>query len=106
MAYSRAEVLAKRKCGLKFVDTAFASAGRQSIIDEAISISKSDPAIWGGGWSNVAWALGNAVINELNPNGDLVQTWNVDEVLTDDEMTYVASALNITEPYKPSWPRS
>ena len=41
----------------------------------------------------LSWALGNAVIDAIEPRGDIPQTWNLDEVLTEEEMLRVADEL-------------
>ena len=74
--------------GLKVWDKALTNATRQEIIDESIRICAEFPDIWGRGWSNFDWALGNAVRDIAYPNAtrDISMTWNADDVLTPDEL--------------------
>jgi hypothetical protein len=103
--YTRQEVIDGRKCGLKYFDRAVAQAGIDQLLEAAIEIQLRSPHTWNPGWDNFSWALGNAVINVLDPPGDIAQTWNIDEALTPEQMETVASRCGFTEPYVVTWGR-
>ena len=101
--YTREEVIQGMRCGIKYFDKAQSLAGRAQVIDKAIQISEKMPTIWGEGWSNFAWAFGNAVIEILNPKGDISQSYNLDEVLTEQEIFYIKQTRQYSEDYQPLW---
>ena len=48
--YTREQVIADRKCGLKYVDRAVTKLGSlQPALDEEIKLAKECPGIWSGG---------------------------------------------------------
>lgn len=103
--YTKEQVIEGRKCGLKYWDESIALKGREAVINEAISISKQYPDVWGKGWPNVTWAIVNAVIEIVN-RGQISQNWNLDEALTQDEIKHIAKELNLNmNDYKPLWNR-
>ena len=87
--------------GLKVWDKALENATRQEIIDESIRICTDFPDIWGRGWSNFDWALGNAVRDIAYPKStrDIAMTWNADDVLTSEELTVIKSKLGFNTDY-------
>jgi hypothetical protein len=105
--YTREQIISERRCGLKYFDKAAdGNILKADLIEDAINISKRHPDIWGGGWSNVQWALMNAVIARVASNRDIMQSWNLDEVLNQEEMKHVAESLNLdVAEYKPTWSR-
>ena len=103
--YTRSHVIAERRCGLKYVDKAIAMTSRQHIINESIKVANQFPNVWKPGWSNFSWAFGNVVIEIINPKGDISQTWNFDEVLTDEEITDIANKMGYTLPPEKHWSR-
>ena len=106
MAYTKEVVINHRKCGLgKYFDPVVAQVGRASLIEQAILIAKKHPNIWDPGWSNFHWALGNAVIDFLPKDKSPVQSYNVDEALTPEEIAYVAKQLNLSPNPQQIWPR-
>ena len=54
-------MLAERRCGLKYWDAAVNAVGREALIEEALKIHNQFPDVWGYGWPNINWAMGNAV---------------------------------------------
>jgi len=87
--------------GLKVWDKALTNATRQEIINEAIRICTEFPDIWGRGWSNFDWALGNAVRDIAYPNAtrDISMTWNADDVLTSEELNDIKTKLGFNTDY-------
>jgi hypothetical protein len=92
--YTKERVIAEKKCGIRHFDKAQALVGRAQIILKAINISQKYPSIWNGGWDNFHWAFYNAVIEIINPNGEISQTYNLDEVLTEQEIVYIKKTKN------------
>lgn len=111
--YTEEQVKKERRCGLKYLDkVAYDESSRKALIQNMIEIYKQSPGIWSGndGWSNVSWALGNAVIEKykemVGSYKSLSMTWNVSEALTHEEMERIAQELNLNiENYKPNWSR-
>lgn len=111
--YTEEQVKKERRCGLKYLDkVAYDESSRKALIQNMIEIYKQSPGIWSGddGWSNVSWALGNAVIEKykemVGSYKSLSMTWNVSEALTYEEMETVAQELGLNmENYKPHWSR-
>lgn len=102
--YTRQQVIDEKRCGIKYFDRAVEKIGRQSLIDQALTIRKNHPTVWGTGWGNIDWALGNAVQECAKYNGPM--TWNLDEVLTQDELAYIAEKSGLkVEDYTPTWGR-
>jgi hypothetical protein len=58
---TREKMLAERRCGLKYWDAAVNAVGREALIEEALKIHNQFPDVWGYGWPNINWAMGNAV---------------------------------------------
>jgi hypothetical protein len=103
----REKMLSERRCGLKYWDKAVDLVGRERVIEEAIAISQRYPDIWNGGWANFEWAIGNAVREAIDANGNPQMTWNTNDVLDEAEMAYVAKALSLPlEDYAPLYPHS
>lgn len=101
--YTRAQVIAERRCGLKYYDKAFEIRGRQQVIEDSIALAKKDgQKTWGGGWSNFDWCIGNVIREIACKDIEPQMTCNLDEILSPEEMLYVAAALNITAVYTPS----
>jgi hypothetical protein len=101
--YTKSKVIAERRCGLKYYDKAFAIRGRQQVIEDSISLARQDgQRTWGGGWSNFDWCIGNVVRDIACKNIEPPMSCNLDEILTDAEMSFVATALSIAEGYKPA----
>jgi hypothetical protein len=103
--YTSQQVVTEKRCGIKHFDEAVAKIGREALVEETIKISREHPGIWGEGWPNVDWALGNAVIDTLNKRNEFSQTYNLDEVLTTEELQKVATDLQLTDPYTQNWER-
>ena|ERR1019366_4578537 len=100
------KMLKERRCGLKYYDRALALCkNKQEIIDRAIAINKEMPDIWGPGWRNFDWALGNAIQEIINNKNEFQMSFNVNDVLTDEEMKQVADACGFTGQYTQCWPR-
>ncbi len=103
--YTSEQVVTEKRCGIKHFDEAVVKIGRETLVAETIKICKEFPVIWGRGWPNVHWALGNAVIDVLNKRNEFRQTYNLDEVLTSDEMQKLSTELHITDAYSQHWER-
>jgi hypothetical protein len=102
--YFKQEVIDNRLCGLKYVDKALLSMTREQLIEEGIRLAK-DHYGTGKAWWTFDWGIGNAVINAVKSDKSISQTWNLDEFLTDDEMSRVASELEIQDKYEAVWKR-
>jgi hypothetical protein len=92
----------KRKIlGLKVWDKALENSTREQIIEESISICTEFPDVWGRGWSNFDWAIGNAVRDIAYPKStrDIAMTWNADDVLTSEELDNIKTALGFKTDY-------
>ena len=81
---TRNQVINTRSNGLRYFDRAVEKVGRTAILERAIAIAKQFPKSWRE--HNADWALGNAVIELLDPPGDIQQSYNVDEALTPEEI--------------------
>ena len=104
--YTKQQVLDEKRCGIKYFERAVEKIGRTQLLANAVAISHRHPDTWGPGWSNFSWALGNAVIDAIDSRSEISQTWNVDEVLTNEEMTSIARELGFKlESYEPLWKR-
>lgn len=103
--YTKEQVIAERRCGLKYFDKAAPDEkSRKELIMNAIAISKKNPMYVG--WSNFSWALGNAIIEIVAKDKEILQFWNTDEVLSQEEMLFVAKELNLKmEDYVDVWKR-
>jgi hypothetical protein len=100
----REKMLNERRCGLKHWDKAVEMVGVQAIIDKAIAIHNDFPDVWGAGWRNFDWALGNAVREiACDPNKQYAMSWNVNDVLTEEEMHAVAERCQFSGQYEPCW---
>lgn len=107
MAMTRSKMLAERRCGLKYWDKAVILTTRQEIINASINTSKAFPTIhsYTSRWHNFDWAIGNTVRKIATSGGDIAMSWNTDDVLTEDEISFISKELNIPLPYIPTWPR-
>jgi hypothetical protein len=103
--YTKDQVVTERRCGLKYFDKAVELVGRPALLQNAFNIAKAYPEVWGRGWSNFGWAIGNAVIEAINPKGDIAQTWNLDEALTPEEIANVKTTMGYQDEYKVVWER-
>lgn len=92
----------KKIIGLKVWDKALENSTREKIIEESIAVCTKFPDIWGPGWPNFDWALGNVVREVAYPNAtrDIAMTWNADDVLTPNELEYIKNRLNFKQNYK------
>lgn len=98
------QVMKTRSNGLKHFDAAIAKSSRTAILDKTLEFAKMFPDVWGVGWNNLLWAAMNAVGEILNK--EIQQSWNLDEVFTEEEMKYLAKEMGIKlEDYKPMWER-
>jgi hypothetical protein len=96
--YTKEQVIRDRKCGLKYLDQAVEIVGRQMVVDKTIALARQHAGVWGGGWSDVSWASGNAVKDLANIEKDISMTWNLDEAFTDVELFDIAAQLNLIPP--------
>lgn len=88
--------------GMGVWEKALKNSSKENIIAEAIKIAKQFPNIWGYGWSNFDWALGNAVREIAYPNStkDIATTWNADDVLTPEELENIKNILGFKTDYE------
>ena len=104
--YTREQIIQGRKCGLKFFDEAVAKVGIDKILQRAIELQNEFPRTWKPGWSNMSWALGNAVREFAVRNFDYPMSWNIDEALTPEQMQYLRdNTFGEQYDYEPTWPR-
>jgi hypothetical protein len=103
--YTEEEVITLKKCGVKYFDEAVNNVGRKELLNRAVKICQEFPDTWGAGWRNFDWALGNAVRDCVKSQGEFQMSWNVDEVLTGEEIAEVAVRLGFIDAYNKCWPR-
>lgn len=107
-SYTRDEVIAGRKSGLKYFDKAVAKVGRAKVIADAIALHNDPEHIgtWGPKdcWSHFQWSLGN-VWREIIEAGDVQCSFNIDEALTPAEVQFVRQQTGIAEPIDFGSPR-
>lgn len=118
--YTKQEVIESRLCGLKTIDKLIDRVGRAAIIDEAIDHHRSFPNLWryngdasagylyadqppGLSWGTFDGMLHNAVAFLTKSNK--VYTYNVDELLSEDEMARIAAVCGYVGSYIPQYPR-
>lgn len=94
--YTKEQIIEERKCGLKYFDMAVQMTSREQVIKDALKINQDHPDIWGRGWSNLAWAFGNAVGNIVK-RGEIQQTWNLDEALSRTEMQELQEKFKLSD---------
>jgi hypothetical protein len=93
--------MARKILGLKVWNKALENSSREDIINKSIEVCKEFPGIWGNGWSNFDWVLGNVVRDVAYPKStrDIAMTWNADDVLTSDELEDIKKNLNFNSDY-------
>lgn len=87
--HTKDKVMGEKKCGIKYFDKAQALVGQVQVIQKAISISNQYPDIWQAGWSNFHWAFYNAVSDIIQNQKNIMQTYNLDEVLNEQEIAFI-----------------
>ena len=112
-AKKKLDFINKEKGGIKWYKHVEKHYGVQAIIDKAIEYHKQFPKTWDTGgkpWSNIDWAFGNAfrdlydeMETKLRNNGQ--SSFNLDEVLNDEQIDYIAKSCNINIPYVETWKR-
>jgi hypothetical protein len=103
---TQADMIANRKCGLKYYDKAVALVGHKAIVDSAIDIFIEFPNVWGPGWASFSWAFGNAVHDIINNRNNISQTYNLKDVLCEADIAYIQSKLPQMVGFPPdTWPR-
>lgn len=95
---TRIDMLTNRKCGLKHYDNAVLLVGHQAVVDKAIDISIEFPDIWicyesPNPWTNFNWSFGNAVSEIIQTKKDISQTYNLKDVLSENDINYIQSKL-------------
>lgn len=111
-------VIKNQAAGIKWYKHVESAVGVDTIIEKTINISKKFPDTWvvkgvTNRWSNVHWAFMNAFrdiyddpsygISKFKNNG--TSAFNLDEVLSDEQIQHIKLSLEITEPYVDSWVR-
>ncbi len=103
---TKQQVITKRLCGLKSFDKALKYATIEQIIEKAIEIHIKMPNMDGGGWDGISWAFGNAWREILcageKRDRDISSTANLDEMLSDEQISYISQKTGIALPYIPS----
>lgn len=100
--YTKEEIIKDRRSGLKYFDECIKKVGKDELFDEVIRIYKQNPTMWGDGWPNLNWALGNACINKLK-RGSIKLGFNLNEALSEEDMQHFSKELNLKiEDYTPS----
>lgn len=114
----KTHVIKNQTSGIKWYKHVESFVGVDKIIEETINISKQHPDVWvlksnPNRWANVHWAFMNAFGNlyddpsikipRCRNNG--VCCFNLDEVLTDQQIDYIKKSLGIVEPYVDNWIR-
>lgn len=94
--YTKQQVIADRRCGLKYFDKAVLMTSKQHVLDETLRINQAFPNTWGPGWPNIHWALVNAVAEIIKPNGDIMQTYALDEALDPNDILYLENATGLS----------
>ena len=110
----KSDVIKKQKGGIKWYKHVESVIGVDKIIDKTIKISTEFPDIWPNRWDNVHWSFGNAFrsyYDDKNYNVPRIRnnnqaSFNLDEVLTNEQINYIKEQLNIKEPYVDCWARS
>ena len=97
-------MLRERLCGLKQWDKAVDILDRREIIDGAISRYKRVQTQSYNGWWVFAWSIGNEVRNAAKSSPGVSMSWNLDDVLTIQEMQYVSKQCKMGA-YVPVWKR-
>ena len=106
-------MLAERRCGLKYWDKVEQTLGKEVILERTVEIHNQYPDIWGNkagtDWRNCDWAIGNAV-RELycaitKKNGEYQMSWNINDVLTEQDIQYIQQKCGYVGKYIPCWPR-
>ncbi len=113
------DVIKNQKYGIKWFKHVESFIGIEKIIEETINIHKKLPNVWcspknPNKWLNIHWAFMNSFRNfyedknynipKIRNNGQA--SFNLDEVLTNDQINYIKQELNIIEPYIDCWERS
>ena len=111
-------VIKNQAAGIKWYKHVESAVGVDTIIEKTINISKEFPNTWvvkgvTNRWSNVHWAFMNAFrdiyddpsygISKFKNNG--TSAFNLDEVLSDQQIQHIKLSLEITEPYVDNWVR-
>jgi hypothetical protein len=95
--YTREEIIRDRRCGLKYFDKALTKVSIQRLIDDSIACFQDNPNICPDSpWSRMGWSVAN-VIMEIIDN-DVPPTANLDEMFTDDWMTYISQRIHAPLP--------
>ncbi len=104
------DVIKNKRCGIKLFEHVKSSKGLDSIISSTLEIYKRYPNTWKHTWDTVHWAFNNACMSlyremdvKIRNNGQM--SFNLDEVLTDEEIKYIAKELKILIPYYEVWKR-
>ena len=78
----------------------------EEIIEEGIRITLAFPNTWSPNteWSNFMWGFGNAWMNFyktiIGNKKDVAATFPIGDVLTSDQLKYIAQKVGIVEEYK------
>lgn len=112
----KADVIKNKKCGIKWFEHILTEFTIENIIEDAIIIHKQYPNTWvrighpEEIWNNIHWAFGNAYLNlyakmkvKFKNNGQ--SSFNLDEVLTEEQIKYLSDKCDIKFPYKDCWER-
>lgn len=89
---TRNQVIAARSHGIRYFDRAAAKVGRERLIERTIEILSRFN-------NGIGWGLGNAVIEILDPKGDISQSYNTDEVLTSTEIERIFRECKMGDPH-------
>lgn len=106
-AITKTRMFAERRCGLKYYDKAIVLAGQTAIIDKTIEFYKLhfSNATNNDRWYMVHWAFVNSVKHIITCNKDISQTYNLMDVLQEQDIVRLQQELNITGNPPDIWSR-
>lgn len=108
-------VIANDRQGIRWYKHVLTEFTVEQIIEKAIEISRQSPTTWANldgtkRWGNIHWSFGNAFRSlydtmRVKCRNNSMSSFNLDEVLTVEQIQYIATQLNVNEPYEDCWKR-
>lgn len=104
---TREEVMAGRKNGIRYWDDALLHKSREVLIKEAVehflmikqTNEQSFPNMYVGtsGWYQLIESFKQVIKETLGQKGNLSQTWNLDEILTKNELLEIMEKVKFNK---------
>jgi len=103
-------IIQHKKSGIKWYEHVLTEFTIDEILALTIEINKKFPDTWVEGWNNIHWAFNNAFIElyqkmkvKVQNNGQCC--FNLDEVLTQEQIKYLSKECNVPLPFVETWKR-